>query len=211
MFMKLQIHRTTWVFAIITVVGIVAGYTAVAANSYMRAPTVVVAFNIEKVVSDLTEKADSETKLRALVTKIKDEQERRVEAIDTLKAALESVSKADRELLVEDLEQKTLEAMSYQRFAAMQIDNEKSLMLRDIYMKIKKAVADIAQENGYDIVLISDMDRTVSINSKSEVPRELQVLERIGSQRAMFTSSQTDITEQIVTHMNLEWEKRTDG
>ena len=84
-------------------------------------------------------------------------------------------------------------------------------MLRDFYNKIKSSVATLAEENGYDIVLISDVQREVVVNPQSEIPREVQVLERIGLQRAMYTSSQIDITEQIVAHMNLEWEKRSDN
>ena len=128
-----------------------------------------------------------------------------------VEVSLETAAEADREMLIEQLEQKTLELGSYRLFASLQVDNERSLMLRDIYMKIRDAVSEIAQENGYDIVLISDVDREVVINPKSDVPREFQILERIGSQRAIYASSQTDITGQIVTHMNLEWDKRSDN
>ena len=210
MFMKARIQQGTWAIATAIVLCIVAGYAAVAATTHLRPPTVVVSFNIEQVVADLTEKADSEARLRALVTKIEDERRKRINAIDELKESIGSSSDADRVLLSEKLELQTLEAVSYQRFAAMQIDNERSLMLRDIYMKIKAAVEVISEENGYDIVLISDVQRDVVVNTQSEIPREVQVLERIGLQRAMYTSSQIDITEQIVTHMNLEWEKRSD-
>ena len=210
MFIKARIQRTTGVFALATLVCIIAGYAAVAASTNFRPPTVVVTFNIEKVVADLTEKAESEARLRALFTKIEDEQNRRLETMRALEDSLETAAEADREMLIEQLEQKTLELGSYRLFASLQVDNERSLMLRDIYMKIRDAVSEIAQKNGYDIVLISDVDREVVINPKSDVPREFQILERIGSQRAIYASSQTDITGQIVTHMNLEWDKRTD-
>ena len=211
MYTKAIIQRRTWVIATAVVVCIVAGYAAVAGSTHLRQPTVVVTFNIENVVADLTEKADSEARLRSLVTKIEDERRKRINSIDELRASMGSASDADRVVVAEQLELQTLEAVSYQRFAASQIDNERSLMLRDIYNKIKSSVATIAQENEYDIVLISDVQREVVVNPQSEIPREVQVLERIGLQRAMYTSSQIDITEQIVAHMNLEWEKRSDN
>ncbi len=211
MYTKANIQRRTWTIATAVVVCIVAGYAAVAASTHLRQPTVVVTFNIEKVVADLTEKADSEARLRALVTKIEDERGKRLGAIEELKSSIGSASDADRAAIAEQLELQTLEAVSYQRFAAMQIDNERSLMLRDIYNKIRTSVSTLAQENGYDIVLISDVQREIVVNPQSEIPREVQVLERIGLQRAMYTSSQNDITEQIVAHMNLEWEKRSDN
>ena len=211
MFMKAQSQQKAWTIATVIVVCVVAGYAAVATTNNLRQPTVVVTFNIEQVVADLTEKADSEARLRALVTKIEDERQERLGAINQLKSSMDSSFDADRTKISEQLELQTLEAVSYQRFAAMQVDNERSLMLRDIYNKIKSSVATISQENGYDIVLISDVQRDVVVNSQSEIPREVQVLERIGLQRAMYTSSQIDITDQIVAHMNLEWEKRTDN
>ena len=209
MFTKIRIQQLTWTIATAIVVCIVAGYAAVAASTHLRPPSVVVSFNIEQIVTDLTEKADSEARLRTLVNKIEDERTKRFDTINALKSSMEMASDADRVVIAETLEQRILEAVSYQRFAAKQIDTERSLMLRDIYLKIKAAVATIAQENGYDIVLISDVQREVVVNPQSEIPHEIQILERIGLQRAMYTSTQTDITEQIVTHMNLEWEKRS--
>jgi Skp family chaperone for outer membrane proteins len=211
MFTKARIQQRTWTITSAVVVCIVAGYAAVAASTHLRQPTVVVTLKIEKVVADLTEKADSEARLRALVTKIEDERVKRLKAIESLNSSMESSSDADRVSIAEQLELRTLEAVSYQRFAAMQIDNERSLMLRDIYNKIKSSVATIAKENGYDIVLINDVQRDVVVNPQSDIPREVQVLERIGLQRTMYTSSQIDITEQIIAHMNLEWEKRSDN
>jgi Skp family chaperone for outer membrane proteins len=211
MFTKARIQQRTWTITSAVVVCIVAGYAAVAASTHLRQPTVVVTLKIEKVVADLTEKADSEARLRALVTKIEDERVKRLKVIESLNSSMESSSDADRVSIAEQLELRTLEAVSYQRFAAMQIDNERSLMLRDIYNKIKSSVATIAKENGYDIVLINDVQREVVVNPQSDIPREVQVLERIGLQRTMYTSSQIDITEQIIAHMNLEWEKRSDN
>ena len=100
--------------------------------------------------------------------------------------------------------------MSYKQFAEKRVDNERSLMFRDLYMKIKSSVADIANENGYDLVLITDDDREILVNPQADTSQEFQVREQIGQQRVVFASDQIDITEQIVTHMNLEWEKRSD-
>ena len=89
------------------------------------------------------------------------------------------------------------------------MDNERSLMLRDLYNKIRSSVGAIAVLNDYDIVLISDVAREVLFNSQSQLSREAQVLDHISFQRTVYVSNQIDITEQIVTHMNLEWEKHT--
>ena len=207
---KTRMQRITLSLATVAVVCIVAGYAAVASSTHFRTPTVVVTFNIEKVSADLTERADSEARLRKLFSKIEEELTKRNDAIKTLQESLQSAAEADQEAIIEQLNQLALEAMSYQQFAEKRVDNERSLMFRDLYMKIHSSVADIAKENGYDLVLITDDEREIMVNPKSSSPQEFQVREQIGQQRIVYASSQIDITEQVVTHMNLEWEKRSE-
>ncbi|MBT4524426.1 MAG: OmpH family outer membrane protein [Phycisphaerae bacterium] len=204
-----QLQKLTMAFAMTTVIAIVVGYAAVAASSQMRPPTVVVTFNIEQVTADLTERGDSEVKLRKLLTSIEDEKNLKFKAIEELNVAIESAADADRGVLLENLDKLKLSAISFQRYAASQIDIERSLMFRDLYLKIKKSVAEVADENGYDLVLISDNTREILVNPNAKVSREFQVREQIEVKRIMFASNQIDITEQIVTHMNLEWEKNS--
>jgi Skp family chaperone for outer membrane proteins len=78
-----------------------------------------------------------------------------------------------------------------------------------LFHKIKEAVSVVADENGYDLVLINDDKRDIVVNPNLQVKREFQVREQIEVKRIMFVSNQIDITEQIVTHMNLEWEKHS--
>ena len=204
-----RIRKISLSLTLMTLVTVVAGYAAVA-TTHLRPPTVVVTFNIERVTADLTERADAEARLRELVTTIIDESEKRVDTINSLREGLEEAPESEQAEIMEQLDQLTLEAMSYKRFVEMRIDNERSLMFRDLYLKIQSAVADIATENGYDLVIISDDDREILVNPNAKKAREFQVREQIELQRVVFSSSQIDITDQIVTHMNLEWEKRAD-
>jgi len=203
-------YKHTAIIALaVTLISIVISYGAAATTARFRPPTVVVTVNIGQVLSDLTEKADSEAKLQTLMTKIENGLNERQVKLDEMRASYADAADADKEEIGDMLEQLMLDGVSYQRFAEKQIDNEKSLMLRDLYIKIKGAIVSISEENGYDIVLISDVEREIRFAQNSQVSREAQVLEQIGFQRAVYTSSQIDITEQVVTHMNLEWEKHS--
>lgn len=210
MFIRKRIQRLTYSLVTVAVVCIVAGYAAVAASTHFRPPTVVVTFSIERVSADLTERADSEASLRNLFSKVETELKSRNESMTALQETLQSAADADKPEIVEQLNQLAIQAMSYKQFAEKRVDNERSLMFRDLYMKIKSSVADIANENGYDLVLITDEDREILVNPQADTSQEFQVREQIGQQRVVFASDQIDITEQIVTHMNLEWEKRSD-
>ena len=210
MFIRKRIQRLTYSLVTVAVVCIVAGYAAVAASTHFRPPTVVVTFSIERVSADLTERADSEASLRNLFSKVETELKSRNESMTALQETLQSAADADKPEIVEQLNQLAIQAMSYKQFAERRVDSERSLMFRDLYMKIKSSVADIANENGYDLVLITDDDREILVNPQTNTSQEFQVREQIGQQRVVFASGQIDITEQIVTHMNLEWEKRSD-
>jgi len=203
-------QRLTYSLATVAVVCIVAGYAAVAASTHFRPPTVVVTFSIERVSADLTERADSEASLRNLFSKVETELKSRNESMTALQETLQSAADADKPEIVEQLNQLAIQAMSYKQFAERRVDSERSLMFRDLYMKIKSSVANIANENGYDLVLITDDDREILANPQTNTSQEFQVREQIGQQRVVFASGQIDITAQIVTHMNLEWEKRSD-
>ena len=204
---KNRLQRMSWLVALASVVFIVAGYAAVASSSQMKQPTVVVTFDIEKVIADLTERADAETKLRNLIIGIQETSVAKREAVVELEAEFESTTDADRQLVREGIDRLKLEAYSYQRFATEQIDIERSLMFRDLYQKIQETVAYLSEQNGYDLVLINDMSRELLINKNQKVSREQQILQQIKVKRFVYSSDQIDITEQIVTHMNLEWEK----
>tara|TARA_B100000959_G_scaffold268046_1_gene312296 strand:- start:75 stop:710 length:636 start_codon:yes stop_codon:yes gene_type:complete len=202
-------YRKTWIITIATTLFLAAGYAAVAASSHMRPPTVVVTFDLDKVRGDLTERADAIAKIEGFVNKINDEMQKKIEKIKVIDESLKNASDDDRKILEEEGNQLILELNSYQRFADSRIDIERALMYRNLYLQIQAAVDEIAQENGYDLVLISDNARDIGVNPELDIPREFQVREQIRQKRIMFTSNQIDITEQIVTHMNLAWEKKS--
>jgi Skp family chaperone for outer membrane proteins len=204
---KNRLQRTAWITGMASVICIVAGYAAVAASTHLRPPTVVVTFDIEQVIADLTERADAETKLHSLIMNIEESGKAKFDSVAQLEEELDATSDLDRPTINEELDRLKLEALSYQRFASAQVDIERSLMYRDLYQKIQTSVQEIAEQNGYDLVLINDVHREIFVNPKANVSREFQVREQLQVKRIVFSSSQIDITEQIVSHMNLEWEK----
>ena len=161
---KSQMRKLTLTLTMLTVVCIVAGYAAVAASSHLRPPTVVVTFNISKVTQDLTEKVDAEARLRELVTKIEDETARRIDAIKALQESYEAAAEVDRPAIIEQIEQLSLEGLSYRRFADMRIDNERSLMFRDLYIKIQDSVAAISKDNDMIIVMGAGDIKSITTN-----------------------------------------------
>jgi Skp family chaperone for outer membrane proteins len=170
-----------------------------------------VTFDIQKVMDNLTQRADLAAELSERLQLIQDKIDQDLADIGMLEEQLAGEATSQQKVLAEELEQKKLAMISYQRFARSQVDIERSLILRDLHREIQDAVSDIAKANGYDLVLINDSGMQITVNPESNLSREQQVREQVRAQRVFFADSGIDITDQVVTQMNLGWNARTSG
>jgi Skp family chaperone for outer membrane proteins len=197
--------------AIMLLAGGGLAYSAVASQAADRSRTPVVTFDIQKVMDNLTQRADLAAELSERLQSIQDKIDQDLADIGMLEEQLAGEATSQQKVLAEELEQKKLAMMSYQRFARSQVDIERSLILRDLHREIQDAVSDIAKANGYDLVLINDSGMQITVNPESNLSREQQVREQVRAQRVFFADSGIDITDQVVTQMNLGWNARTSG
>jgi Skp family chaperone for outer membrane proteins len=82
-------------------------------------------------------------------------------------------------------------------FAIQKLDFEKSITLRRIYGDIKAAVSQLAQTNGYDIVVVDD-----SVVSLPTDANETETMRQISARRLLFTNNGIDITKDVIAYMN---------
>ncbi len=197
--------------AIMLLAGGGLAYSAVASQAADRSRTPVVTFNIQKVMDNLTQRADLAAELSERLQAIQDKIDQDLGDIGMLEEQLAGEATSQQKVLAEELEQKKLAMMSYQRFARSQVDIERSLILRDLHRAIQESVADIAKANGYDLVLINDSGMQITVNPESTLSREQQVRDQVRAQRIFFADSGINITDQVVTQMNLDWNARTSG
>ena len=90
----------------------------------------------------------------------------------------------------------------------MQVDIEKSIMLRDLYKQIKEAVAELANVEGYDLILVDDSGGELGIDPNSQQSREAQILRQITRRRALYSADTIDITDEIIVRMNNAYKSR---
>jgi hypothetical protein len=156
----------------------------------------------------VTERADLNIKLKAFGDQVQEEYDNRTGDISALEESLEGAADEDREEIIEELQKREVELKAYKSFLLDQIDTKKAWMLQDLYNKINDTISKIASANNYDLVLASDTGRELRIFNPNEVKmsRENQINEQLGLQRIFFASDLIDITDQIVTQMNLDWE-----
>ena len=191
--------RIWMLFPIIAIAAIGLGYRAVAVAIESRPPTVVVVFNLQQVFDSFVDRAVLGAGYKELEAKIDAERLVRKANVDTLIAAYEEAGDEDRNALFDQIQQAMGEAEKYVEFTEREKDIERSLIMQTLFKDIKLAVTKIAEANNYDLVIASDSANELNAQLPSR-----EANEQISMHRVYFANSQINITEQIVTQMNLE-------
>ena len=195
--------RIWMLLPIIAIAAIGLGYRAVAVAIESRPPTVVVVFNLQQVFDSFVDRAVLGAGYKELEAKIDAERLVRKANVDTLIAAYEEAGDEDRNTLFDQIQQAMGEAEKYVEFTEREKDIEKSLIMQTLFKDIKLAVTKIAEANNYDLVIASDSANELNAQLPSRAANE-----QISMHRVYFANSQINITEQIVTQMNLEMDSK---
>lgn len=165
-------------------------------------PVAVAVVNLEKTMDGLQEvralNADFQRRVQRMQETL-NELETQAEAIqadiETLELTRDERRDKQRELFeLNALAEARSEALT--QFASV----DQGTIIRDVYVKVKASIADIARREGYDIVLLDDRPLQVPRNAPfSEVNRVLL------NKTILFAGENVDITDRVITQMNNEF------
>ena len=183
--------------------GAVAGYQALAQRGDAPAPTAIATIRIDVLFDGLVERAEAKAQIAAMEDELTAEQERRQAAItQKLQAMDDVVAAASKEALADEIHLLRLKLQFWFQEARAELEIEKALRLQLLYDSIKKAIADLANTEGYDIVLLNDSGGDLPFDRESRIPPQLQVLQQITSRKILFQREAVDITEDLSQRMN---------
>ena len=192
----------------LVLLAIFVGYKVSATHYTAAPPTVVAVVKISKLfgVGGLNERADDELQIKDRKTKIEDEFEKRNAELEALKAELKDiVDPIKHRKMSDDIGLMRLELKSWFASASAQAELEKAALLQELYKKISDAVDGIANANGYNLVLLDDSNPYVRYSKESRMAPELQIWNKIKSQKVLYADPGIDITNQLITRMNNEF------
>ena len=189
---------------VLVVVSAGIGYRAVAVAIESRPPTVVVVFNLQQVFDSFVERAVLRAGYKELEAEIDAERLVRKTNVEALIAAYDEAGDEGKNLLFDQIQQAMGEAEKYTEFTEREKDVEQSLILQSLFKDIKAAISTIAESNNYDLVIASDESVELNPNLPLRATNE-----QISMHRIYFANDQIDITEQIITQMNLELDTKT--
>jgi len=185
--------------ALIGTVLITSTNTANATAVQSASPSAVAVVDLSKLLEGLDERKFLEADLNKEIALRQAELNGIVDEIKLLQDDIKLLVEGDPKTIqmIRDFRIKEVQAKALNQFVQEQLSYEKGKMLATIYNKIQTAVCDIAERDGWDIVMIDD-----SGPSLPELATEQQMNQLILSRRILCSAKGVDITEHVKTLMN---------
>jgi Skp family chaperone for outer membrane proteins len=183
--------------------GVIVGYQALAQRGAAISPPIVATVRIEPLFDGLHQRAEAKTMISALEEEIIAKQGQRQETINQLEIELEDVVAANRrEELTDKIAMERMKHKFWFQEARMELEVEKALRLQELYKSVKEAIADLAESEGYDIVMLNDSSDELPFDRESRMPAQIQILQQIATRKMLYLSPATDVTEDLIVRMN---------
>ncbi len=193
-------------------VGMIAGYQALAQRGAAISPPIIATVRIEPLFDGLHQRAEAKTVISALEEKLIAKQGGRQEIMNELEIELEDVVAANRrEELTDKIALERMKLQFWFQQARMELEVEKALRLQELYKSVKEAIADLAEAEGYDIVMLNDASDELPFDRESRMPAQLQILQQIASRKLLYLSPATDVTDDLIVRMNNAYRAAQEG
>ena len=181
------------------------GVQAVAVHTLpLLSPSVVATVDLERTFNGLEEWSKAQASEGTLSERIQEDLDTRQGEIEMLEADLEDYPEGSSKYddAMKKLRMAALEYQGYIQFQKLKQERRNQDTIFDLYEKIKASAASLADEQGYDIILVND--------SVVEIPEQTEnVIQEISSRRVLFARVQMDITDQLIEAMNAEHQATT--
>jgi Skp family chaperone for outer membrane proteins len=161
-------------------------------------PTIIATFDLERTFNDIEQKKASFDELAKLGQDLEAKRLEAAKKIQEMDADLKDHvpgSQRYREIL-DQLSAAAREHRATTEFYKVKLDVERARAIKRIYLDIRKAVEEIAKENGYGVVFVDDSITEIPDSAEEEMRRQ------ISARRMAYTSDELDITDALIERMN---------
>ncbi len=174
-------------------------------------PATVAVVNLPAVLEGLAQRSEAEMDLRNMGTAINAEREKRETEIRRLgqehdQLRRQSIENPDltpeADAIEERLVYEELRYRAWMEFTSDQVDLEQALILQDLYRVTKRAINQLAETEGYDLVLVDDGQGELMINPESRASRTAQIEQQMLARVMLYTNPAIDITNNLIERMN---------
>jgi len=196
-------NRTGWTVVLTAAIGGLGLFglpRALNAENQSARPARVGSVDVGKVFQEYQRKKDLDEELKEAQQRMEKEMESRRNQIDSFQAMLDALSQDDptyaektRQLLQMQIEYKNWLDMSQ-----ADVSREVALWTARVYKDILDMIAEIAQQEGYDVVLYHD-----TFTPRGSDPQVIR--EQIASRKVVYVSPAADLTQLILDALNARY------
>ncbi len=185
----------------VVVIALVLG--AIGGRSISSRPPNMAAVRMESLFDGLNERAAAKAEIEALEADIRAQAASREAQIKGMEEELKDIiDDARRGPLTDDIALKKLKLKFWVEQALAELEVEKALRLRLLYINIKKAIKDLAEAEEYDIIVLDDSIEEPTFERDSRIPAQTQVQQQIINSKILYLESSFDITDDLIMRMN---------
>lgn len=200
--MNSMVTKRRWVAGMIVgIVGLVGvGTGAVTAKNYLVAPpkgATIAVVDLEKLINGLDEKKAKADQFQKAYEVKRGELEALKVKIEEKQTALNTMPPGPaRGKAAEDLRDMVIRGEMEAQLANRKLDGQQADLFHELYTKVDESVQQIAMQNGYHMVLVSDESAKVPKGNSETVLRGITL------KRMLYVEDSLDITEDVIKYMN---------
>jgi Skp family chaperone for outer membrane proteins len=168
----------------------------------MATPSVVAVVDLTKVIASLNQFGDGKARIEQQQEKLRGDYEKKVAELKAMEAGLKDLTGDAQDQAVDAMRLKQIEMQSWMSLSDRDVETERALLWQAVYREVKATIAQIAEAEGYDLVLVNDSGGEVTYERQSQVPYSQQVMARIAERRTLYAGKTVDITEKLILRMN---------
>ena len=174
-----------------------------AQNAAKAKPTSVAVVNVAELIAKCQKNQDFQAEVQKRQTTLQGEQKKKQEAVNVLRQNLDLAgTAAERQKVEREITKALYEFQAWQQIEQQNLLREQRLFLIELYGEIDKAVATVAQKQGYDVVLF-DTPTPDFDNLNPE-----QLVQVIGNRRVVYRSEDVNLTAIVLEKLNLDHQNR---
>lgn len=187
----------------VTAVGLItllAGMRSSASAAGAAANGRVGSVNVGRLFMEFQRKKDLDEEMRQAEQRINLEMETRRNRIDSLQAVVDAMSPDDPTFAAKQREllQAQIEFKNWFDLKQADMTREVGVWTTRIYQEINEAVAEVAQREGFEMVMAYEDFRPRSVDPE-------QVQEQIARRRVLYVSPSVDLTQRVLDTLNEQY------
>lgn len=204
---RITISPLSLVLGIVLLTVVVTHETTAGRFMAPNGPTTVAVIDLERAVAGLSQWQVARQEVERLGETLEAQLQEQKAVVDAAEADLDAYAPgtAEYEAAQERFSQRVIEYEALGEFFRRKIAVERARRLRDVYSQIKVSLQTLSVERGYDIVLVDD--------SKVPLPDEnvgmQEITLQISARRILYSADEVDITDELITRMNNDFNTAT--